>query len=320
MNILFVTSNRIGDAVLSTGLLGHLIATYPEARITLACGPAAAPLFAATPNVERVIALAKRRFAGHWLMLWRGVVTTVWDLVVDLRASGLAWALAARERKVLKPAPGEIHRLCHLAALLGLDEPPPPRIWAADEDRARARALLPGEGPVLGVGPTANWGGKQWPAERFAETIARLTARGAILAGARVAVFGAARERDAAAPVIASLPEARSIDLVGRADLLTAFACLERCALYFGNDSGLMHLAAAAGVPTLGLFGPSKEALYAPWGEHTAVVRTPRSFDEIVNAPGYDYRRHESHMGSLEVGRVEQAACALWARCRGGES
>ncbi|MDP7343406.1 MAG: hypothetical protein QF767_08665, partial [Alphaproteobacteria bacterium] len=46
MKLLFITSTRIGDAVLSTALLSHLIERYPEAEITIACGPAAAPLFA----------------------------------------------------------------------------------------------------------------------------------------------------------------------------------------------------------------------------------------------------------------------------------
>ncbi len=317
MNILFVTSNRVGDAVLSTGLLSHLIAAYPEARITLACGPVAAPLFAATPNLERVIALRKRRWGLHWLELWRNVAAATWDLVVDLRASAVAWAVLAGERRVLKPSRSEVHRVRLLADLMGLDEAPAPKVWAAEHHRARARELVPGGGAVLGVGPTANWGGKQWPAARFAEVIARLTAVGAILEGAQVAVFAATGERAAAQPVIDSLPEACRIDLAGGVDLLTAFACLERCALYLGNDSGLMHLAAAAGTPTLGLFGPSKESLYAPWGAHTAVVRTELSYDDIVGAPGYDYRRHESHMDSLSVDRVEAAALALWRRARG---
>ena len=50
MRILFITATRIGDAVLSTGLLAHLIEHHPEARITIACGPVAAPLFSAVPG------------------------------------------------------------------------------------------------------------------------------------------------------------------------------------------------------------------------------------------------------------------------------
>ncbi len=68
------------------------------------------------------------------------------------------------------------------------------------------------------------------------------------------------------------------IDLVGKVDLLTAYACLKRARLFVGNDSGLMHLAAAAGAPTLGLFGPSDERLYAPWGPRARVLRGPRDF------------------------------------------
>ena len=59
MRILFVSSTRVGDAVLSTGLLDHLIDTHPGARITVACGPAAADLFRAVPGLERIIALEK---------------------------------------------------------------------------------------------------------------------------------------------------------------------------------------------------------------------------------------------------------------------
>ena len=70
MNILFVSTTRIGDAVLSTRLLGHLSECFPEARITIACGPLLAPIFAHEPCVERVIALYKRSFAGHWQGLW----------------------------------------------------------------------------------------------------------------------------------------------------------------------------------------------------------------------------------------------------------
>ena len=61
MRILFVTATRIGDAVLSTGILSHLIARFPDARLTIAAGPAAAPLFAAVPGLEQLIAVHKQR-------------------------------------------------------------------------------------------------------------------------------------------------------------------------------------------------------------------------------------------------------------------
>ncbi len=75
-----------------------------------------------------------------------------------------------------------------------------------------------------------------------------------------------------------------------------------------------MHLAAATGIPTLGLFGPSRECHYAPWGKKTAFVRTALRYEELVEAPGYDHRRQETLMDSLTVGSVEDAAIALWRR------
>lgn len=316
MRVLFVTSNRIGDAVLSTGLLAWLMERWPEARFWVAAGPAPAPLFRAAPRVERVIAMRKRRFGLHWLELWRAAAPLRWDLVVDLRGSALGWLLRARERRALRPASGLVHRVRHLAALFALPEPPAPRLWNTEAELRRATELLPPGGPVLALGPTANWGGKQWPADRFAELARRLTGGDGPLAGARVAVFGAGDERPAAQPLLDALPAGRRIDLVGAVDLPTAHACLARVDLYVGNDSGLMHIAAAAGAPTLGLFGPSREELYAPWGPRAAAVRADLSFEAITGDPNYDHRRSESWMGSLSVDKVEAAARALLARVR----
>jgi ADP-heptose:LPS heptosyltransferase len=315
LNILFITSTRIGDAVLSTSLLDHIIRTHPGARLTVACGPAAAPLFEAVPGLARVIVMRKRRAALHWLDLWRQVAPKAWSLVVDLRASAIAWLLIADERRVFRPRPAErIHRIQQLARLFDLPEPPSPRLWTEPSHEVAAAALIPAA-PVLALGPTANWRGKTWRAERFAELVSRLTAPSGILPGASVAVFGAPDEREAARPVVESIPAARRIDLVGRADLLTAYACLKRCALYVGNDSGLMHIAAAAGIPTLGLFGPSRPENYAPWGERTAFVRTAVPYDDLF-APGFDHRTTDTLMDSLSLDAVAQAAESLWRRTR----
>jgi len=81
MRILFVTATRIGDAVLSTGLLSHLIARFPEARLTVAAGPAAAPLFAAVPGLERLITVHKRRWAAHWPALYARIDARIDDWV-----------------------------------------------------------------------------------------------------------------------------------------------------------------------------------------------------------------------------------------------
>lgn len=268
MRILFITSNRLGDALLSTGLLDHLIRTQPDARITVACGPVAEGVFARMPNRERTIVLDKHPYRLHWLPLWASVVTTRWDLVVDIRGSTIAWMVPTRRRAVMRRRPG--HKIAQLASVLGLDAPPLPVAWTAAADRARAANLLPAGRPAIGLGPTANWPPKVWPAERFA-TLFRALENGP-LPGAVPVVFAGPgdTERAMAESLLAALPDA--IDLVGRLSLPEVAACLARCALFIGNDSGLMHLAAAAGAPTLGLFGPTPFEEYAPAGPNAAAV------------------------------------------------
>ncbi len=317
MNILFVTATRIGDAVLSTGLLGHLVERYPGCALTIAAGPAAAPLFEAVPGLERVLVVAKQPFSRHWLALYRRVALRRWDLVLDLRGSALAYLLWARRRRVAAKAEKGDHRVRQLARLFGVDPPPAPRLWTAPRHEQAAAALVPPGGPVLAIGPAANWRGKHWRAQRFAELAQRLTDAGGPLPGARIAVLAAAHEREQAAPVLAALPPAQRLDLVGRTDLLTAAAVLRRAALVVGNDTGAMHIAAARGTPTLGLFGPSLPEHYAPWGPRTAVATTAASYGELVGAPSYDHRTTDTLMDSLSVDAAEAAARRLWAKVSG---
>ncbi len=313
MRILFVTATRIGDAVLSTGLLAHLIERHPGARLTIAAGRIAAPLFAAVPRLERLLVIEKRRFALHWLGLYRAVMGRRWDVVVDLRGSALPWLLRAGERCAMAKGDGREHRVRQLARLFRLDPPPSPQLWLAPAHEAQAEALVPAGGPVLAIGPAANWRGKQWRGERFAELARRLTAADGPLPGARIAVLAAAHERSQAEPVLEAAPKSRIVDLVGKTDLLTAAAVLRRCALFIGNDTGLMHIAAATGVPTLGLFGPSPIDQYAPWGPCTAVVRTEVP-PEAMFVGKFDHLTTDTLMDSLSVEAAEAATWQLWRR------
>jgi ADP-heptose:LPS heptosyltransferase len=279
VRVLFISSTRIGDAVLSTGLLEHLIRTGQASRITVACGPAAVGIFDRMPRRQRVIALPKRRLGLHWAALWRQVAGTRWDLVVDLRASAFAWTIRAARRVVARGGRQPGHRVRQLGALLGLDPPPLPVAWFDDADLARAEDLLPGPGPWLALGPTANWDRKVWPADRFVALVRAINAPGGVLPAARIAVLGGPGEPEAAiaAPVLAALGADRALDLVGRLTLPQAAAVLHRASLFVGNDSGLMHLAAATGTPTVGLFGPSKAEEYAPAGLRAIAVSAPSS-------------------------------------------
>lgn len=311
--ILFITSTRVGDAVLSTGLLGRLVTDNPDARFTIACGPAAADLFQAVPGLERLIVLDKKRFSLHWLDLWWACCRTFWDVVVDLRNAPLTLLIPARRHYRMGRKDGG-HRLERIARVMGIDGPPPaPKIWITDAHRQTAARLIPGDRPVLAVGPTANWRGKTWPEERFAEVTARLTGPKGIMPGAPVAVFGHGSERASVAGFLAGIPEGRRIDLVGKVSLLEAFACLERSRLYLGNDSGLMHLAAASGVPTLGLFGPTPDEHYGPWGPNCRVVRGQSARDSYPDKVFmFDHANTGTLMEGLSVDLVEQAAIRLF--------
>ena len=312
MRVLFITSNRIGDAVLSTGILNHIIRENQDLQLTVACGPEAAPLFSETLNLEKLIPLEKAPRLGHWRKLWSEVKLTRWDLVVDLRASILAYFLWSRKRCVYRPSDDQTHRVVQLSRFFGLEEPAPPGLWFGEKQVVSAKSLIPQGEIVLAVGPTANWGGKQWPAGKFADVVLRLTAPGAVMEGACIAILGADSERSTALPLLERIPRKKRIDLIGRCDILTAAACLQECSLFLGNDSGLMHLAAAAYTPTLGLFGPSRDDLYAPWGDHCAVARTAASYKVLSSMPEFRLGRNESLMESLSVDVVEAAAVALW--------
>ncbi len=266
----------------------------------MACGPAAAGVFARLPGLERLVVLEKRRWSLHWLPLWALAAGRVWDLVVDLRGSAIAWLVLARRRAVMRGGRRPGHRLLHIARALGVSPAPRPVAWWSGDDAARAAALLP-EKPFLALGPTANWRGKLWPAERWVALAQALTAPGGPLPGAPIAVLGGPgeAERAMARPALAALPDAT--DLVGRLSLPEAAAALSRAALFAGNDSGLMHLAAAAGAPTLGLFGPTPASEYAPVG--------PRARAVLADGPP-----GASPMRALPVAKVAAAAAELLAR------
>lgn len=330
MNVLFITSSRLGDAVLSMGLLDHIIRTRPGARITVVCGGLPASLFEGVPSLERIVVMKKQSWHRHWFSLWRQTVGTKWDMVVDLRDSAVSRLVRARERYIHTVSiDRNLHKVEQNAAVMRLDYVPGPRLWVTETQNINAQALLfsnpphlnhppsgRGDGreggvatpPILAIGPTANWPGKMWPAENFIELIKRITAADGMLPNVRVAVFAAPGEEEAARKVLSSVPVERQIDMIAKCDPGTAAAALSLCTLYVGNDSGLMHCAAAAGIPTLGLFGPSWPHLYRPWGSRAAYVSTPEDYAALTSYEGYDPTKvTDSLMQSLKVNDAVKA-------------
>ncbi len=317
--ILFITATRIGDAVLSSGLIKLLSDQIPNARFTIVAGPLAAPLFAHVPGLDRVIVMEKGKGKGHWFKLWNQVRHKKWGLVVDLRGSATALFLRRDKRAIWKKLPGEVvHKVVDAARTLKLEgDPPAPHLYITPDVQALADDLLAGEGPILAVGPASNWVGMVWPIERFTQTAARLLDKDGPMAGGRLLILGGPEDTRMVEELRMASARGRTIDLTGKVDLLTAYACLRRARLFIGNDSGLMHIAAAAGTPTIGLFGPSDERRYGPWGDHAVAVRGPRTFDQFL-AVDPDLSQAIRHMSDLPVATVVREAKALLARTAPG--
>lgn len=305
--ILFITSTRLGDAVLTTGVLARLAQQYPDARFTIACGVFCAGLFLAAPQLERLIVIEKETWKRHWT--WKQCLGVHWDLIVDLRGSALSLALRAKRRAILRQAPGR-HKVIENAAVLGLDPPPSPHIWITTEAMREATRRMPIGMPILALGPLANWPPKQWPTEHFARLAQVLTSPAGAMAGAAVAVF--AHKREGIATLLLSIPNQRRIEIIG-SDLQTAAACLARARLFVGNDSGLMHMSAAADTPTLGLFGPGDPLIYGPWGPRCAYIRTPESREELLSRLSNLHAQEPNLMENLSVEDVAEAVKKLLA-------
>lgn len=306
MKVLFITSNRLGDAVLSTGLLSALVRQYPEARITIACGPYASGLFRAVPNLDRMIVLKKQTWNRHWIGLWRECAGTRWNLIVDLRNSIVSRLLRADRRAYGGNHAGQ-HKVIEHAKVLGISPPPAPHIWLDAGAEKEAARIVPADRPVIVLGPAANWACKQWPIENFAELAKRLTATGGLFAGAAILVVADEKEHAQITPLLQAIPDADRIELLGR-ELSVVAACLKRAGFFVGNDSGLMHLSAAVGTPTLGLFGPGYEEIYGPWGKHCAFARTAESREELLARLAKSDDKQINLMRGLSVERVVEAA------------
>jgi heptosyltransferase-3 len=314
--ILFITSTRIGDAVFSSGLLDYLVRSYPDHKITIVCGPLCASLFEGVPTLERIIALNKEKWNRHWWKLWKLVVPLRWDIVVDLRNSLVSRLVRANhvyshgshiDKTLPKPAQN--------AQIMGLSEIPLPRLYLSKSQQERARFLVPDGAPVLGIGPTSNWIGKTWPIDRYKDVAARLLGEGGLCEGWRLAVFAAPGEEKEAYALLNSVPEVQRIDVIAKGTPGEAAAALARCNLFLGNDSGLTHCAAAVGVPTLGLYGPSFPDIYAPSGLRAHHVRTPESSAELINFSGYDPKTLKHNlMESLSVEEVLRGVAELMQR------
>lgn len=279
--LLFIAPSPLGDALLTTGVLRHFIAQDQPDEIHVACGAVSAPIFSAlTPHVT---VIKKQSYSRHWWHLWQNYAAITWHRIVDMRGSAFPYTLWARHRhRFVKPKGFETqHKVQQMGSCFNIN-PLSMTLgpWYGPQHQVEVAPYL-GGGPLVCLAPFATWVGKEWPLDRFRELALRLT--DGPFQGATVVLMGAPNETERVAPFLAGWPEDRPLlNLVGQVSLPALFVLLQNAAVAVCNDSGLMHLAAASGVPTVGLFGPSPDQFYAPWGPNGHVMRTTEPFDDLM--------------------------------------
>ena len=278
MRILIITSARFADAVNCTGVIEQLRLQHRHARFTIACGASSGSLFGHFPNLERLVLIDKGNRDFRQFHVWRKLVTTSWDLTIDIRGSEITRFMLSSQRIIIK-GDRAARQYKPLSSALGISPPPLPHIWTIPADHDEAERLLPKGAPIIGLCPTAAENRKIWPAERYVELFRQLAKT---IPGARAAVFASPSdsERYVCAEVVSALPGA--INLGRNLALPLLAACSNRLALLIGNDSGMPHISAAAGTPTLSLFTSPRSDRFAPVGPHTAAITATT---ELIDRP-----------------------------------
>jgi heptosyltransferase-2 len=304
MKVLVRAPNWAGDAVMAIPSLEAIRCKFANADIAILARPPVAALFQDQPFADRI--LEYDNFTRHrgWpgrQKLVRELRRERFDLAVLLQnafeAAWLAWRAGIPERvgyardargplltkAVRVPNGGEIPRheshyyleLIHRAGWIeSRGEIASIRLRISDSARQAAEDSLLQAGVRAGawrcaIAPGASYGAaKCWPPERFAALADRLISE----CGADVILFGTPGEKEMAAR-ICSLMKGRAISLVGQTSMRDLAALLSACSLFIGNDSGAMHVAAAAGLPVIGIFGSTDPGGTAPVTPQFTLIR-----------------------------------------------
>jgi heptosyltransferase II len=281
-------TNWIGDAVMSLPAIRAIRDIFPHARVTVLAKPWVADVYARESAIDGVIPYAgtRRQIAAKLrsqrfdaaillqnafdaaLVTWMAGIPVRIGYNRDARGLLLTHAIPV-------PEPGEIprHERFYYLELLrraGLMERFPAcdaiRLDGLDAARAEGAAHLARlgiDGPVIGVSPGAAFGGaKRWPADRFAQVAREFP---------RALLFGSNAERELCDGIAADVPGA--VNLAGQTTLREFIDLASVCRLFLTNDSGAMHIASAAGVPTVTVFGATDDTTTGPTGPLARVVR-----------------------------------------------
>ena len=303
--ILIISSNRLGDSILSSGL--NKFFKDNKSNITLVCGPLPYGLFKFCRNIDKTLLLKKKKYSIHWLFLWTKVIFNFWDCVIDLRGSAISFVLFTRKRLIYKNSVNsEIHKIQSISSLVNKKNLSPNiNLKLKKKKMKNIENIYLSKSKYkhfILVAPCANWIGKTWPIENFIDLIKKLTNYKKFSKSIFI-IIGAIDEKKKMQKLIKH-KSINLLDLVGKIDLIEMYYLMRKSNLFIGNDSGLMHLAALAGVPTVGLFGPSDLKKYRPFGSKTLAIKSPESYKELMGYKGFNPKKVDSLMKSLKVDHV----------------
>lgn len=273
--IAIVTKHKyMGDTLIVTPLLRGIKQAYPESHVTLMAGGAAIQLLENCPYTDSL--LAYKKDDGLFALAQKLAHPDICFLVDRSFRAGMLGVACGAKTRVGFNAEGRGFMLTHrvpylwdkreIVAYLDLLQAvapgtydPSPILWVTDDGKTAAKARLAPEGErFIGMQPGANDPYvREWKAEHYAWVGDRLSEK----YGARVILFGTDTEKKAAEAVEAQMAH-KPLMLAGKTKLREALALISCCDLWIGNDGGLLHLAAGVGLPTVGIFGPTK---FARW-------------------------------------------------------
>jgi len=300
--ILVLRYRFIGDTVLTVPFLRNLRREAPDAYIAWVVAPGSAEIVRGIPYVDELIewdpvtihadSRGTHRTFKAKLDFIRSLRNRQFDKVYVLKRS-LSSALIA----VLSNAPERIgfategrgflltkkvayrhdqHEVENYLDVLRADgvkvRDDYLELWSTPEEEQRAGALLLASGidaarRIAAIHPFSAVSQRGWPLENYAALAQRLSNEG----GFRLIVLGGGSDRKIFEAIKPQFAET-AVDLVGRCTLRETLALLRRCSFMVGNDSGLMHIAAAAGIPLVALFGPQSPVKFGPWSERARVI------------------------------------------------
>jgi lipopolysaccharide heptosyltransferase I len=298
--ILIIKLRSIGDVILATPVIENLRNAYPEAEIDFLTERAGYPIVKNHPALNEVIVFNRtciQRLPWHKALkenlgFFKKLRDKKYDLVFDLfgnpRSAFFALATGAKYRvgfafrgrkyaynKVIEPRGDRVHEvLFNLDALTEIGIPVSSTklfVEIDDLNAAFVEKFWQENGldskTVIGINASGGWYTKHWPLKSFAELSDLLVEHDQAQI---VLLWGPGERQDAES--IAEMMRHEAI-LAPQADLNQLAAILARLDLLVSNDSGPMHLAAAVGIPVVGIYGPTRPELQGPWGEIHTIVR-----------------------------------------------